>query len=285
MRRLQQVRLQQRKSRLLFKEPEVKRGCNFANTMVKRTPAVISVQPIALHNTKGDALESKVSKHHGVKDKGAWRYPGGNIVRHPDMKINGRGPNGQGGDSFTGAYTDHRDPSEARRKIESNFFITLNTNQTVNYRSPEVDLDARMAAKNALDVLSMDDTMCAYLKFGPKDEHYARDLFEDVISKVEWQAAVEVGENLERLHAHIWLTVHHYSQVQVNMPVMQNLFKKLYNNSLHHPDMKITKRPYISVKLLPTSDWAMIIKQYIHKGMATAEPHPKHLATFPHNLT
>ena len=86
----------------------------------------------------------------------------------------------------------------------------------------------------------------------------------------EWKAGVEIGENQERLHAHIWLTVHHYSQVQVNMPVMQRMFKQAYNSHIGAENLRVlrcNKMPYIQVKLLPTSDWAMVMKQYIHKGM------------------
>jgi len=262
MRRLQQV------NRLLYKEPRNFRRRNGPNaqTMVKRAPAVVSVQPINLRNATGDVGVTKL----GIKDKQAWRYPGGKIVRADSTEINGR------------KYTDHRD-GEARRKIESNFFITLNTNRTVNNISPADDAMAREACRLALTDLSRDDLMCGYFKFGPKSEHYRDDKFEDVIQKVEWQASVEVGEKLERLHCHIWLTVHHYSQVQINMPVMQNMFKRLYNAKAPST-MRANKRPYISVKLLPTSDWAMIMKQYIHKGMM-AENDPQHTAVFPHVTT
>lgn len=55
-----------------------------------------------------------------------------------------------------------------------------------------------------------------------------------------------------RLHAHIWLTVHHYSQVQINMPVMQMMFH--YNNQCQQlgiASMMQRGMPYIQVKLLP----------------------------------
>lgn len=242
MRRIQQV------NRLLYKEPRefARKPCPNARTMVKRSPAVVTVQPINLHKAKGDVSL-------GIKDGQRWRYPDGNIVRAASVKLGG------------GDYTDHRD-GLARRKIESNFFITLNTNRTVNNISPIDDAQAREACKTALNRLSQDDLICGYLKFGPKNAHYEKDVYQDVIQKIEWQASVEVGENLQRLHCHIWMTVFHYSQVQVNMPVMQNMFKRLYNETAP-ATMKANKRPYISVKLLPTSDWAQIMKQYIHKGM------------------
>ena len=77
---------------------------------------------------------------------------------------------------------------------------------------------------------------------------------------MEWQPAVEVGEGLGRgappcAHlAHGRLTVHHYSQVQINMPVMQMMFKGHYNNQCQQlgiASMMQRGMPYIQVKLLP----------------------------------
>ena len=128
----------------------------------------------------------------------------------------------------------------------------------------------KTAMKATLDFLSKDSNICTYLKFGPKSAHYRKDKFEDVITKVEWQAAVEVGEEQQRLHCHVWLTVHHYSQVQINMPIMQKMFKDAYNSRIaltSQRQLRCNGMPYIQVKLLPSSDWAMVMKQYIHKGM------------------
>lgn len=238
-------------NRLLWKpgDPRAK----LAGVMVRRTPPKITVQDASAAKTIGK----------GVKDKQAWRYKDGVIKRASTTRLGT-----SGGDKGNGVYTDHKDPGEARRKHESNFLITLNTNRRVGSELPDNMVEAaKKACKEVLEELSKTEMMCAYTKFGPKDAHYRDDNFEDVIFKVDWQAAtVEVGENLKRLHCHIWLTYHHYSQVQINMPVMQRLFKKMYN-ARAPGDLKVNGMPYIQVKLLPTSDWAMVIRQYIHKGM------------------
>lgn len=249
-------------NRLLWKLPKgVKRDddprtCGkLAGVMVRRTPPKITVQDASAAKTIGK----------GVKDKGAWRYKDGVIERASTTRLGT-----SGGDQNDGVYTDHKDPGEARRKHESNFFITLNTNRRVSSDTQgNIAEEAKEACKEALKELSKTEMMCAYTKFGPKDAHYRNDNFEDVIFKADWQAAVEVGENLERLHCHIWLTYHHYSQVQINMPVMQRLFKKMYNDRAPEK-LRVNGMPYIQVKLLPTSDWAMVIRQYIHKGMQSA---------------
>ena len=183
-------------SRLLFKDRQLLSTCTVPG-MVKREPARITVGSAATVNALHDTRKS-------VKKNQAWRYPGGVIQRHTDTRINGRGP-----------YTDDKDPGLPRRKQESNFFITLNTNRSCAGGGDLADV-GKEAMRSTLNELSKDRMICQLLKFGPKNEkHYGADWYEDVIQKIEWNAAVELGENLDRLHCHIWLTVHHYSQVQL----------------------------------------------------------------------
>ena len=217
--------------------------------MVKRVKSVTTtVQAINFKKPTGDVVKTK-------KEGGEWRYPNGIVQRAPSTVMqSGR------------EYFDPRDPALPRRKIESNFFITLNTNRVIGDGTFGINRAALEACQQATDALATDELVCSYLKFGPKDESYSEDLYSDVITKVEWEGKAEVGEKQFRLHAHIWMTVHHYSQVQVNMPLMQAAFKEQYN--LRAPDsFKISRRPYIQVKLLPTSDWADVIRNYIRKGM------------------
>ena len=234
--------------------------------MVKREPVKVTVGSAATVNALAD---TRIAKKKSVKNDGAWRYPGGIIQRMESTMINGRGP-----------YTDHKDPGEPRRRQESNFFITLNTNRACGEKQgAQLQLTGKEAMRKTLKQLSQDSVICKYLKFGPKHpDHYGKDLYEDVVSKVEWTSAVEIGENNERLHCHIWLTVHHYSQIQVNMPMMQRKFKELYNANLwnlqsdsafgnYYTELSCNKMPYIQVKLLPESNWTEVIKQYIHKAM------------------
>jgi len=219
--------------------------------MVKRTPVRISTQTVSL--TKPTGL--------GKKAEGAWRYPGGVILRHDKRMIN----NGYNEEK---EYWDDKDPSQNRRKHESNFFITLNTNRTLKGVDPMVAANGRTAMKETLEKLADDKEICAYMKFGPKSNMYKDDRYHDVIQKIEWTAAVEEGEILGNLHCHIWMTVHHYSQVQINYQVLQHMFKKEYNARVNdHSALKVSKNPYVQVKLLPTSDWAMVMKQYMQKAM------------------
>jgi hypothetical protein len=249
-------------SRLLYRGEA--RQCKFSKTMVKRTPTQITCEAINFRRPTGDVVKDLKATKKDI----AWRYPGHVIQRAPQIKL-GEAPHGN---DKQGGYTDDRDTTEARRKHESNFLITLNTNRSLAeaYASPEAAAHGKNAMRLALEDLSKDASICEVLKFGPKSDHYRDDWFEDVITKIEWQACVETGPNKERLHAHIWMTVHHYSQIQVSMPLMQRLFKARYNHhvgDLHKSVLEARKLPYIQVKLLPSSDWAMVMKQYIHKGM------------------
>ena len=249
-------------SRLLYKGPRA--GCS---VMVKRQPTKIdvprvTVEAINLKKATGDV--DVIEKKRSVKETGAWRYPGGVIQRAPSIKLGEHN------------YYDDKDPNEARRKHESNFFITLNTNRKIGEGMDGcMAQEGKEACKHALEFLSSEAALCTYVKFGPKSAHYRNDKFDEVVFKVEWQAAVEVGDNLQRLHCHIWLTLHHYSQVQINMPVMQKMFKDAYNGygkiqTLYGSRLRCNGLPYIQVKLLPSSDWAMVIKQYMHKAMMDA---------------
>tara|TARA_B100000212_G_scaffold313296_1_gene266108 strand:- start:7004 stop:7849 length:846 start_codon:yes stop_codon:yes gene_type:complete len=206
-----------------------------------------------------------------VKGKQAWKYPGGNIVRAPSVDINGR------------YYTDPKEPDAGtpkdqgqpidnmgdgtpRRKQESNFFITINPNQIY---SPEFEGQARKQFEKALMHLQSNAVFARCLKFGPKDEHYVNDLPHDVILPgVDWKANVEVGENMRRMHCHIICYVTHYSQIQINVRMMQYEFRQGFNADLplgHR--LRLTDPPYLQVKMLPQTDWTTIMRQYIKKGM------------------
>jgi len=263
----------QRTARLLYKDVRVKVPGSVTKfeRRGKHTKARGKVQTdVTVENMELHAAhENQILD---AKEHGTFRYPGGIIQRHADTVIDGV------------TYHDPKCPGMPRKKIESNFLITLNTNRTMTGVSPLGIQCAKDAMELVLRQLSEDNHLAIYLKFGPKDEAYRDDRYKDVVSSVEWQAAVECGSLQNRLHTHIWLTVHHYSQVQVNMPMMQYMFKRFYNKELETKlaafssgDMygktciRPTSKPYIQVKLLPQSNWAMVMKQYIHKGMEAAD--------------
>ena len=201
---------------------------------------------------------------HSAKTKQAWRYPGGNIVRAPSTRLG------------SAVYTDPKHPGEnlPRRKQESNFFITINSN-----KAPEEPEHIDLAVKHMeqmLQTLSTEPVLATYLRFGPKDDSYAEDKYADVIHSVDWKAAVETGDVMRRVHSHIWLTITHYSQVQINIQMLMWQARKHYNSGLGFvhlggkSNLAMDDFPYVHVKLLPQSDWTDVMRQYIHKGMTAA---------------
>ena len=199
-------------------------------------------------------------KSPGDKKGQAWRYSGWNILRADNIRINGT------------LYTDPKEDGHntesglPRRKIESNFFITINPNKMVPLER-EAGVQARF--KTALEIIAQTEQVASYLKFGPK--HFAdfgADKAVDVIKKIDWDSNVEIGEEKKRMHAHIWLTVEHYSQIQIDTKLLQWAFKRAYNAGLDLNDpMRIKTLPYVQVKLLPQSDWTTVMKQYIKKAI------------------
>ena len=109
--------------------------------------------------------------------------------------------------------------------------------------------------------------MATYIKFGPKHDHYRDDKFVDVIGGIDWKAASETGPTHGKVHSHIWVTITHYSQIQINVQMLMYQSKRLYNQYVLLKQDKITRQPYVHVKLLPQSNWTDVMRQYIHKGM------------------
>ncbi len=191
---------------------------------------------------------------HTAKTKQAWRYQGHQIQRAPGLMINGR------------RYEDPKDPGQPRRKQESNFFITINSNKSPT--DDQMELGVRHM-EHMLKTLADERIMSTYVKFGPVSPEYQDDHYADVIHAVDWKANVETGDVMNRLHAHIWLTITHYSQVQMNVQMLQHHAAKAFNadiTMLGSP-LRINQKVYVHVKLLPQSDWTTVMKQYIHKGM------------------
>ena len=195
---------------------------------------------------------------HSAKTKQAWKYKNNNIVRHPTVTINGT------------PYTDHKDAGEARRKQESNFFITINSNKAPC--EAEGQDDVVKAMERVLKHLQEERVLARCIRFGPKHpEHYSADKYADVIHSLDFKGAVETGDKQKRVHAHIWLTVTHYSQIQLNIQMLQHETLTEYNKALSNIRSEskyfIEALPYVCVKLLPQSDWTDVMRQYIHKAM------------------
>tara|TARA_Y100000004_G_scaffold157051_1_gene182474 strand:+ start:612 stop:1367 length:756 start_codon:yes stop_codon:yes gene_type:complete len=202
--------------------------------------------------------------------KKEWATKGKHITRAPTPFLDKRNPGVR--------FTDHKDPGENRRKHESNLFLTINTNKTLD--AFDENYICVRALRQTLVELRKTNNMCSYLIFGPVNPHYRDDPFDAVINDIQWDANVELGDNYQRLHAHIWLTIEHYSEVQVNSKLLQFLAKETYNKLLQElastptekanvAEWTLTGLPYVHVKLLPQTNWTEVMRSYIHKAMTT----------------
>jgi len=192
---------------------------------------------------------------HTAKTNQTWKYQGGQILRAPSLLLNGT------------KYEDPKNPGQPRRKNESNFFITINCNKAPSGEDAERGVKQM---QQMLNTLADERVLARYIKFGPVGPEYRDDKYVDVVTAVDWKAAVETGDIKNRLHSHIWLTLTHYSQVQINPQMLQFEASNAFNKGLAlGSNLRVTKKMYVHVKLLPQSDWTNIMKQYIHKGMSS----------------
>lgn len=252
-------------TRLLYRANAHRTSVPLPGMVKKTTTTTVSVERV----------DFKSATH--TKTQQAWRYKGNLVARAPTVTINGRklvdpkqGPNGE---------TDL-----PRRKQESNFFLTINPNLAPR-EGPDV---ARVTAavQKMVDLLGTDAGVKAILKFGPKSPEFQTDRFEDVILNIDWKPGVEIGGIQGRVHAHVWATITHISQVQIDVHKLQYLCRHMYNQAYAGRTVSfpatfnrqkrgtgadrflMTRLPYVHVKLLPQANWTEVMRQYIHKATA-----------------
>jgi len=240
-------------------------------------------QPISMVKAKTSvriAMETVDFKSNVIsKNDQSWKYKGGLVDRAPSVML--------GGAHLYDHKVDSTGTKVPRRSQESNFFLTINPNLAP--RSVDDVYKVTAAVETMAKELGTDTGVANILKYGPKNpEVYGADLYAQVISGIEWKAGVEMGGVAGRTHMHAWLTVTHYSQVQIDVHKLQYLARHLYNEAYAGNDVSfpaaseltkrrhmrsddkfvITKLPYVHVRLLPQSNWTSIMRSYIQKGMS-----------------
>ena len=216
-------------------------NAQFAEGMVKR---------VRKADVKISTSVASTQATHSAKTSQSWKYSGGQIDRASHLDKT--------------KYFDHKDRNLGRRKQESNFFITINTN-----KQPDTEGICASAFEKTIKEIGDEIVISRYIKFGPVNDEYMDDKYTDVIISRDWKAAkIETGDIMNRLHAHIWVTFDHYSQIQINPHVLAAEVKRRYNTHVgENKEHRISRQPYLHIKLLPQSNWTSIMKQYIHKGM------------------
>lgn len=237
-------------SRLLYRANAYRASAPLGE-MVKKTSTRVSVQRV-------DFQSAAATKSHG-----AWRYKDGIIERHESTRINGR-------NYFDPKPGLNGERTLPRRKNESNFLLTINPNLAPR---DGADVQAVGAAlKTVMSEMGGEAGVRFMLKFGPKDDVFKSDRYEDVVLGYDWKAGVEMGPRAGRVHAHAWLTIRHISQVQLDVKKIQDMTRQRYN-ALYSgtKQYKITRMPYVHIKLLPQAQWTEIVKSYLHKGSGSVE--------------
>ncbi|MAT69128.1 MAG: hypothetical protein CMJ58_06345 [Planctomycetaceae bacterium] len=224
----------------------------------------------------------------GRGDNGAWRYPGFVIQRAPATRL---------GDSD---YYDPRNPNLPRRRVESNFHILFNTLKSVSFLERQKMMEILAETLQIMKDPGFPDDpnpngIAQFVRFGGKAARgfdathassYRGDKFHDVVQDVDWAQSVEIGEQQNRLHAHVDLRFIHYSQIQIDIPKINQIFVRTFNRILrreflHFPALasKYTlTKAFIHLgnnrnSVEAESNWDLIRRQYGQKATAsTASP-------------
>ena len=201
-----------------------------------------------------------VSQGIGLNAKGdqTWKYAGGNVERLPSTLVNGV------------ELFDHITVGAPRRKQESSFFITINTNKAG--KTPEETQKIIEGLQAAVTGMGDEAILATLIKFGPKNpENYGDDKYADVVKEVSFEGRVEIGPVMKRVHAHVILRVIHYSQIHLFVGMMQEYVKTVYNKTITLKDgefgVEIKGKPWVAIRRLPQQRWREIMEDYLRKGM------------------
>lgn len=190
----------------------------------------------------------------------AWKYEGGVIARAPSIYL-GPGQHKYWDPKSSGAVL------MPRRRQESNFFITVNTNKATGDDGEMTR--AAHCADEMVDALASETILPRYLRFGPRDPFFRGDRAQDVVESVDWRANVEVGEQFHRIHAHIYLKIIHYSQLQIDAGKLGKFARRAWNACVrdHDDPLYAEKSFYVHIKLNDQSNWQTILPQYMAKAL------------------
>ena len=152
-----------------------------------------------------------------------------------------RSTNVNGTEYYDFKYADKNNGERIPRRIhETNLFMTINTNRQ------SADMNALKATME--EIFGNPAHVAQVLVLGPVDKRYATDQLGDVLIKVFSEAGIERGPTNGHVHAHVWVTLEHCSQLQIGSRKMQQLVKLVYNSKVS-PDDKLKKQPFCYISL------------------------------------
>lgn len=182
-----------------------------------------------------------------------------------------------------GTGEDPAAPGLGRRRHESRLFVTINPNKGGGSKKKGTlllnDTVVFNAVKHLVTELGRDNNLRQLISFGPVQkvpggQDYRTDTYDTHVESVEVAAAVERGDVMERPHCHIYLTMIHYSQIQIDKTLLKEWAWNTYNQYCDQAggsSYKLTSKQsvYTHIKLLPQSDWQDVMMAYMEKGMLT----------------
>jgi len=226
-------------------------------------------------SSSGSPSAAKAPRHRSNKDEQAWLYPDFKTQRATSIYINGS------------KYVDPKElPEEQPRKLrESNFKLTINPNKVVPDDLREV---ADAAWEGGLNCIKSGLWNGSCIKFGPTDPaNFGSDHAKDVVVDVVLHAKTEVGEKLNRLHAHPIVKVKHYSQLHLSTQGIMKAFKDGYNRALESSidgdicvltaarirhTLKMEGKPYVTINLMHSDNYNEVMTRYAFKDNQDACP-------------
>lgn len=88
-----------------------------------------------------------------------------------------------------------------------------------------------------------------------------------MVEKIEVKAGIERGPVTGALHAQAYLTITHWSQIQVDVKRLQFLFTEVYNSKVR-TKIAHCKQIAVKIELQQQTDWGQIIAHYLSKQVA-----------------
>lgn len=143
---------------------------------------------------------------------------------------------------------DNRRKSDGRRIKFSGFFITVNTNKKFDRANDDLDKWDEKFQKAICKLFSSIDNYKNILQINKnKNKKYINDTFsKDYIKSIklnDW--STEIGPNEHRLHAHIVLSIRHFTLIHINVGFVTEFFKKI----LELPGLYINVRTFTNAKM------------------------------------
>lgn len=146
---------------------------------------------------------------------------------------------------------DNKRKPKRKKKIESNFLITVNTNRRYPANSEELKKAKKKLMKIAHEYTELFENGRFVTITGVGEWN------SDYIKKVKTKGAVERGEKFDQLHAHIHIQIKHFTNVRINIPKSKEFFVDKTGLDNLHFHVRYYKKE---------ADVSEVLKNYLEKN-------------------